>query len=189
MMNLTRPGAISSTVWIPPASTEAWRVNGLVTAGNSVSREVFAAAWPSTTKVSREIIWLSRMPAPSKPPASMLWMWRTSSGIGAVPGTRKWTRTGSLMAPSLVARLALLAERRHAFLEVRARPHPIAQRLLERLARARVLGQRGRDLLLHRLHRRRAVSGDPLGDFHGREQQPYRRHDSVDQPEPRGPLR
>ena len=71
--NFTRPGAISSTVWIPPASTEAWRVNGLVTAGNSVSREVFAAAWPRTTNVSREIIWLSRMPAPSKPAASMLW--------------------------------------------------------------------------------------------------------------------
>src|SRR6185436_3914365 len=163
MMNFTRPGASSSTVWMPPASTEAWRVNGLVTAGNSVNREVFAAAWPSTTNVSREIIWLSRMPAPSKPPASMLWTRRISSGIGAVPGTRKWTRTGSLMAPSLVAGLALLSERRHAFLEVRACPDSIAQLLLERLARAGVLGQRGADLLLHGLHRGRAVGGDPLG--------------------------
>ena len=45
------------------------------------------------------------------------------------------------MAFSLVARLALLAKRRHAFREVRARPDPVAQLLLERLARARVLGE------------------------------------------------
>ena len=31
--NFTRPGAISSTVWMAPATTEASRVNGLVTAG------------------------------------------------------------------------------------------------------------------------------------------------------------
>src|SRR5206468_1354715 len=36
MTTLTRPGASSSTVWIAPASTEAWRVRGLVTAGNNV---------------------------------------------------------------------------------------------------------------------------------------------------------
>ena len=35
---------------------------------------------------------------------------------------------------SLVARPALLAERRHAFREVRARPHPVAQRLVQGLA-------------------------------------------------------
>src|SRR6267143_1479795 len=54
MTNFTRPGASSSTVWMAPARTEAWRVNGLVTAGNSVSRDVLAAAWPSTTNVSRD---------------------------------------------------------------------------------------------------------------------------------------
>jgi hypothetical protein len=53
MTNFTRPGASSSTVWMAPASTEAWRVKGLVTAGKRVSREVWVAAWPSTTKVSR----------------------------------------------------------------------------------------------------------------------------------------
>src|SRR2546430_1044779 len=98
MTNLTRPGASSSTVWIAPASTEGWRVNGLVTAGNSVSREVAAAAWPSTTNVSRDSIWLSRIPAPSKPAASMDRSRRMRSGIGAVPGTRRWTRTGSIRA-------------------------------------------------------------------------------------------
>src|SRR5438067_241088 len=98
MTNLTRPGASSSTVCIAPASTEGWRVNGLVTAGNSVSREVAAAAWPSTTNVSRDSIWLSRMPAPSKPAASMDRSRRMRSGIGAVPGTRRWTRTGSVIA-------------------------------------------------------------------------------------------
>ena len=36
------------------------------------------------------------MPAPSKPAASIDWMSRISSGIGCVPGTRMWTRTGSL---------------------------------------------------------------------------------------------
>src|SRR5882724_512252 len=97
MTNLTRPGASSSTVWIAPARTEASRVNGLVTAGNSVSREVLAAAWPRTTKVSREIIWLSRMPAPSKPAASTSWIRRISLGIGAVPGMQRETRMGSLM--------------------------------------------------------------------------------------------
>ena len=96
--NFTRPGAISSTVWIAPASTEGWRVNGLVTAGNNVSREVLVAAWPSTTKVSRESIWLSRIPAPSKPAASMERSSRIRSGIGAVPGTRRWTRIGSVIA-------------------------------------------------------------------------------------------
>src|SRR6267378_4759954 len=98
MTNFTRPGASSSTVWIAPASTEGWRVNGLVTAGNSVSREVAAAAWPSTTNVSRDSIWLSRIPAPSKPAASMDRSRRMRSGIGAVPGTRRWTRTGWLIA-------------------------------------------------------------------------------------------
>src|SRR5882724_11043994 len=88
MTNFTRPGASSSTVWMAPASTEAWRVNGLVA----------AAAWPSTTNASRDSIWLSRIPAPSNPAASMDRSRRMRSGIGAVPGTRRWTRTGSLIA-------------------------------------------------------------------------------------------
>ena len=92
--NFTRPGASSSTVWIALASTEASRVNGLVTAGNSVSREVWVAAWPSTTKVSRDRSWLSRMPAPSNPAASTSRMRRISWGMGAVPGMRRWTRMG-----------------------------------------------------------------------------------------------
>ena len=73
-------------------------MKGFVTAGNSDIRDVCAAAWPRTTKVSREIIWLSRIPAPSKPAASMSRRSAISSGIGAVPGTRRWTRTGSVMS-------------------------------------------------------------------------------------------
>ncbi len=87
--NFMRPGASSSTVAIAPASTEGCRVKGLVTAGNSVSRDVCVAAWPSVTKVSRQSIWLSRMPAPSKPAASTSRSSFTSSAIGAVPGTRR----------------------------------------------------------------------------------------------------
>src|SRR5213594_1375552 len=111
MTNLTRPGASSSTVWIAPASTEGWRVNGLVTAGNSVRRDVLTAACPRTTNVSRESIWLSRIPAPSKPAASMNESRRMSSGIGAVPGTRRWTRTGSAIAGHGIP---IRHERRHA---------------------------------------------------------------------------
>ena len=66
--------------------------------------EVCVAACASTTKVSREIIWLSRMPAPSKPAASMPSITFMSAGIGDVPGTRMWTRTGG----SLWAIAALL---------------------------------------------------------------------------------
>jgi hypothetical protein len=87
--NFTRPGASSSTVWMAPASTEACRVKGLVTAGNKVSRDVWTAAWPRMTNVSRDSIWLSRIPAPSKPAASMSRMKRISSGMAAVPGTRR----------------------------------------------------------------------------------------------------
>ncbi len=87
--NFTRPGASSSTVWIAEASTEGWRVNGLVTAGKSARRLVWVAAWPSVTKTSRERSWLSRMPAPSKPAASIPWTRRIRSGMGAVAGTRR----------------------------------------------------------------------------------------------------
>ena len=50
--------------------------------------------------MSREIIWLSRMPAPSNPAASMRSMSDISSGMGAVPGTRIGTRTGWLTGRS-----------------------------------------------------------------------------------------
>src|SRR5215475_8233404 len=97
MTNFTRPGASSSTVWMALARTEAWRVNGLVTAGKRAMREVWMAAWPRVTKVSRHRSWLSRMPAPSKPAASMVWRSFIRFAMGAVPGTRMWTRTGSFM--------------------------------------------------------------------------------------------
>src|SRR2546422_9416893 len=89
-----RPGAISSTVWIALASTEAWRVSGLVTAGNNVKPDVWADASAIVTNVSRHSSWLSRIPAPSKPAASTSWISWISSGIGAVPGIRSetWTR-------------------------------------------------------------------------------------------------
>jgi hypothetical protein len=87
--NFTRPGASSPTVWIALASTDACRVNGLVTAGNNASRDVWVAAWPRVTKVSRHSSWLSRIPTPSKPAASTPWMKVMSWGRGAVPGTRR----------------------------------------------------------------------------------------------------
>src|SRR5262249_30530060 len=110
------------------------------------------------TKGSRERIWLSRMPAPSKPAASMSWIRRISSRMGEVPGTRRWTRRGEVI--SLVRGRALLSERRHAFSKVGARPYLVAERLLHRLASAGVLRDGGADLSLHRLHGGGAVGGD-----------------------------
>src|SRR5262252_11133663 len=179
MTNFTRPGASSSTVWMAEASTDACRVKGLVTAGKSDRRRVWVAAWPRMTNVSREIIWLSRMPAPSKPAASMSWISRISSGMGAVPGTRRWTRTGEVI--SLVRGPALLSERRHAFFKVGARPYLVAKRLLHCLASAGVLRDGGADLSLHRLHGRGAVSGDLLGGGERPRHELFRRHHAVDQ--------
>src|SRR5215467_6160938 len=160
------------------ASTEACRVTGLVTAGKRDMREVWVAAWPRTTNVSREIIWLSRMPAPSKPAASMSWISRVSSDMGAVPGTRRWTRTALI---SLVAGTALLTERRHALLEVGARPHLITEGLLHRIAGARALRDGGGDLALHRLHGGGAVGGDLLGGGEGPRHQLLRGDHAIDQ--------
>src|SRR5215813_13989864 len=118
------------------------------------------------------------MPAPSKPAASMSWISRVSSGMGAVPGTRRWTRTALI---SLVAGTALLTERRHAFFEVGARPHLIAEGLLHRLAGARVLRDGGGDLALHRLHGRGAVGGDLLCGGEGPRHELFRVHHAIDQ--------
>src|SRR5215813_2668673 len=162
-----------------PASTDAWRVKGLVTAGNKVRREVWVAAWPSSTKVSREIIWLSRIPAPSKPAASMDRIRRIRSGMGEVPGTRMETRTGSLIAGT-----PLLPERRHALCEVSTRAHAIPQLLLRRLAPPRVVRDDGADLPLHGLHRGWAVGRDLLGRLERPGHEPLGGHDAVDQTQP-----
>ena len=95
MMNLVRPGAISATVWAAPASTEGMRPKGLVTAGNRFRELVALAARPIVTKVSRQIIWLSSMPAPSKPAASTCLIMSSNSGMGEVPGTRMEILIGS----------------------------------------------------------------------------------------------
>ena len=112
MTTLTRPGASSSTVWIAPASTEAWRVRGLVTAGNNVRADVWVAASAIVTNVSRHSSWLSRIPAPSKPAASTCWISLISSGIGAVPGIRSdtWMRVmaGGIVPISLTGPLSTL---------------------------------------------------------------------------------
>ena len=128
MTHLMRFGAISSTVWMPLASTAACRVSGFVTAGKSCIRFVCAAAWPRMTNVSRPIIWLSRMPAPSKPAASMRWKSPISSGSGAVPGTRMWTRTGSVITLLLVRRTThrRREERRGYYRFAVARPECVA---------------------------------------------------------------
>ena len=53
MMHLMRPGASSSTLCIALASTDACRVNGLVTAGKIVMCAVCMAAAAMVTKTSR----------------------------------------------------------------------------------------------------------------------------------------
>ena len=83
--------AVPRQGWIELASTAAWRVSGLDTAGNNVKLDVWAAARPSVTNVSRHSSWLSRMPAPSKPAASTPWISWSSCDIGAVPGIRSDT--------------------------------------------------------------------------------------------------
>ena len=88
MATLMRPGAKPSTVWIALASVDTWRVSGLVTAGNNLRADVWAAASPIVTNVSRHSSWLSRKPAPSNPAASTSWISLISSGIGAVAGIR-----------------------------------------------------------------------------------------------------
>ena len=88
MMNLVRPGASSATVCAAPASTDGMRPKGLVTAGNNRRLLVALAAIPMVTKVSRQIIWLSRIPAPSNPASSIWRIILSRSGIGDVPGTR-----------------------------------------------------------------------------------------------------
>src|SRR5499427_2438432 len=123
------------------------------------------------------------MPAPSKPAASMSWISRISSGMGAVPGTRRWTRTGEVI--SLVRGPALLSERRHAFFKVGARPYLVAKGLLHRLASAGVLRDGGADLSLHRLHGRGAVGGDLLGGGERPRHELFRRHHAIDQTYPR----
>src|SRR5215470_5393716 len=123
------------------------------------------------------------MPAPSKPAASMSWISRISSGMGAVPGTRRWTRTGEVI--SLVRGPALLSERRHAFFKMGARPYLVAKRLLHRLASAGVLRDGGADLSLHRLHGRGAVGGDLLGGGERPRHELFRRYHAVDQTYPR----
>src|SRR5206468_11813571 len=92
-----------------------------------------------------------------------------------------WSRRSP--ARSLVARRSLLAEGGDAFPEVRAGPHAVAQLLLERLARERVVGDRRADLALHRLHRRRAVAGDRLGGLEGPGHEALGRHDAIDEPQ------
>src|SRR5215813_15509052 len=123
------------------------------------------------------------MPAPSKPATSMSWISCISSGMGAVPGTRRWTRTGEVI--SLVRGPALLSERRHAFSKVGARPYLVAERLLHRLASARVLRDGGADLPLHRLHGGGAVGGDLLGGGERPRHELVRGHHAIDQTYPR----
>jgi hypothetical protein len=103
MMHLTRPGANSSTLCSALASTDACRVNGLVTAGKIVMWEVCMAAAAMVTKTSRQRSWLSRMPAPAKPAASTSRTRRAMSCIGAVPGMRSDMCTGTGIVTSIVA--------------------------------------------------------------------------------------
>src|SRR5256886_17277874 len=86
----------------------------------------------------------------------------------------------------LVPRLALLPEGSHALAEVLAAAHAVAQLLLERLARAGVLGDRRADLLLDGLHGAGAVLRDALGDLERDGQHALGLDHLVDPPEARG---
>src|SRR5438552_3830033 len=69
---------------------------------------------------------------------------------------------------------------------VLAAAHAVAQLLLQRLARAGVIGDRGADLLLDGLHGAGAVGGDALGDGERLRQHLLGVHHPVDQPQARG---
>ena len=109
------------------------RVNGLVTAGRVASRGCVGLAERHEGFTGDH--WLSRMPAPSKPPTRSMDQ-AHSSGMGAVPGTRMWTRTGVVIVAPVI-RSAPAASRG-------TRPSPVKcalartrrQLLLERLAGA-----------------------------------------------------
>src|SRR5690348_4530088 len=78
----------------------------------------------------------------------------------------------AVAARSAVVGLALGMEGGDAFGEMRARAHPVAERLLHRLAAFHIIGDRRGDLGAHRLHRRRAVGGDHRRGLEGPIPQP-----------------
>src|ERR1700731_5135741 len=88
------------------------------------------------------------------------------------------------MLGSLITRWALFTERSDAFGEVRARSHRVAEFLFERLTRQRMIGNRGADLSLDRLHRRGTVCGDHLGGLNRPAHQLVASHEPVYQTEP-----
>ena len=108
---------------------------------------------------------------------------------GREPAARRRSRTApqaSWRSLSAVVRGALLQERRNALLEVGAGADAVAELLVERLARSRVLGDGGADLLLHRLHRGGAVGGDQLRGLERPRHEPIGGDDAVDEAEARG---
>src|SRR5207245_8574411 len=76
------------------------------------------------------------------------------------PHRRSW---GALSCESVVAGRASFAEGGDALGEVGAGPDAVAELLVQRLARAGVLGDRRADLPLDGLHRPRPVRRDRLG--------------------------
>src|SRR6185436_18108408 len=91
----------------------------------------------------------------------------------------------SLVPWSLVPGRALLAKRGDAFGELRAGPDPVAQLLVERLTRARMLGDGRADLPLHRLHRGRAIGRDGLRGLERPRGEAGGGHETVDEPQAR----
>ncbi len=80
-------------------------------------------------------------------------------------------------------RLPLFAKCHYPFLKVRAGANAVAKFLIECLTRQRVLGQGVADLLLHGLHRSRAIGRDHLGRFNRPGHEVFSRHDAIDQAE------
>src|SRR5205085_3891562 len=87
----------------------------------------------------------------------------SAPGVAAAISSTRSPRVrlaGRALGRSLITGFSLLAERRDALGKVGACPHLIAKLLFQGLAGQRVVGDRGADLALDRLHRRWAVGGD-----------------------------
>src|SRR5205823_9083528 len=97
---------------------------------------------------------------------------------------RAQARVVTHRAFSFIAGTSLLAERGDALGEVRAGSHLVAELLLQRLAGQRVIGDRGANLSLDRLHRRGAVRSDDLRGLDRPTHQLAAGHKPVYQPEP-----
>src|SRR5947208_2871178 len=108
-----------------------------------------------------------------------------ASSIGAAASTASRIACGCIGLLLTCSSGCASRETPHAFLEVFALPHAVAELLLQRFARRRVVGDGAADLLLDRLHGGRAVGGDGLRRLQRPRDEGVRLHHAVDEPDPR----